>query len=245
VNEAMTALTTAIEDREAEFSEPLLTSDGAVMEALELANAAPRPVVIADTQDNPGCGGTGDTTGLLKSLVRAGATGAVLGVLTDAEVAAAAHDAGEGAAITISLGGKAEIDGVTPFKGTFEVVKLADGKFTCTGPCIRGRTMDIGPTALLKIDGVSVVVASKRIQAYDQDIFRHVGVEPSEWKILVLKSTCHFRADFEPIAEKVLIAIAPGGHIADSKQYPYMRLREGVRLEPLGPEFKNWRKNEA
>ena len=71
-----------------------------------------------------------------------------------------------------------------------------------------------------------------------------MGVEPSEWKILVLKSTCHFRADFESIAEKVIIAIAPGGHIADSNQYPYRLLREGVRLEPMGLEFKNWRKNE-
>ena len=244
VNAAVAMLTKAIEDREAEFSEPLLTSDGAVAEAMEIAKSASRPVVIADTQDNPGCGGTGDTTGLLKSLVNAGAKGAVLGVLTDAEVAEAAHNAGEGATITVSLGGKAEIDDVTPFTGTFTVTKLSDGEFMCTGPCIRGRTLDMGLTALLTIDGVSIVVASKRIQAYDQDIFRHVGVEPSEWKILGLKSTCHFRADFEPIAEKVIIAIAPGGHIADSKQYPYRLLREGVRLEPMGLEFKNWRKNE-
>jgi len=97
--------------------------------------------------------------------------------------------------------------------------------------------------ALLTIGGVKVVVASKRMQAYDQDIFRHLGVEPATQKILALKSTCHFRADFEPIAEKVLIAIAPGGHIADSKQYPYRKLREGVRLEPLGPEFKDWGRN--
>jgi microcystin degradation protein MlrC len=177
--------------------------------------------------------------------VNAGAKGAILGVLTDAEVAEAAHNAGEGATITASLGGKAEIDDVTPFTGTFTVTKLSDGEFMCTGPVIGGVTVDIGPVALLKIDGVSVLVASKRMQAYDQDIFRHVGVEPSEWKILVLKSTCHFRADFEPIAEKVIIAIAPGGYLADSKKYPYMRLREGVRLEPLGPEFKNWRKNEC
>jgi microcystin degradation protein MlrC len=54
----------------------------------------------------------------------------------------------------------------------------------------------------------------------------------------VVKSTCHFRADFEPIAERVLVAVAPGAHLVDARQYPYQHLRAGVRLEPLGPAFE-------
>ena len=243
VGAAVARLVAEIEAREAEFSEPLLSPEESVRDANAIAASASRPVVLADTQDNPGCGGTGDTTGLLKALVDGKAQGAVLGVMADADAAAAAHAAGEGAELSIALGGKSGPDGVEPFDGTFTVAKLGDGKFACTGPCVRGRSVDLGPMALLTIGGVSVVVASKRMQAYDQDIFRHLGVEPSEQKILALKSTCHFRADFEPIAEKVLIAIAPGGHIADSKQYRYRSLREGVRLEPLGPEFDAWWKN--
>lgn len=245
VDAAAARLVTEIVSREALFSEPLLSPEGAVAEAKSINAATPsRPVVLADTQDNPGCGGTGDTTGLLRALVEGNAQGAVLAIMADPEAAAIAHDAGTGAEITIALGGKSGPEGVEPFEGTFQVESLGDGQFTCTGPCIRGRTVDIGPMALLAIGGVKVVVASKRMQAYDQDIFRHLGIEPAEQKILALKSTCHFRADFEPIAEKVLIAIAPGGHIADSKQYPYRKLREGVRLEPLGPEFEDWGRNE-
>ena len=75
------------------------------------------------------------------------------------------------------------------------------------------------------------------MQAFDQDILRHVGLEPSEQKILALKSTCHFRADFDYIAEKTLIVLAPGGHIVDSTKYPFKYLRPGVRLTPMGPEF--------
>jgi len=243
VDAAATKLVAEIEAREALFSEPLLSPEGAVAEAISITAMSSRPVVLADTQDNPGCGGTGDTTGLLRALVEGNAQGAVLGVMADPEAAAIAHEAGVGAEITIALGGKSGPETVEPFEGTFLIESLGDGQFTCTGPCIRGRTVDIGPMALLTIGGVKVVVASKRMQAYDQDIFRHLGVEPATQKILALKSTCHFRADFEPIAEKVLIAIAPGGHIADSKQYPYRKLREGVRLEPLGPEFKDWGRN--
>ena len=100
-----------------------------------------------------------------------------------------------------------------------------------------GREAKLGPTALLSIDGVQVVVASKRMQAYDLEIFRHIGVEPTEQKILVVKSTCHFRADFQPIAERVLVAVAPGAHLVDAREYPYKYLRPGVRLEPMGPAF--------
>ena len=101
-----------------------------------------------------------------------------------------------------------------------------------------GREAKLGPTALLTIGGVSIVVASKRMQAYDLEIFRHIGVEPTAQKILVVKSTCHFRADFEPIAERVLVAVAPGAHLVDARKYPYQHLRAGVRLEPLGPAFE-------
>jgi len=92
--------------------------------------------------------------------------------------------------------------------------------------------------ALLAVDGVSIVVSGKRMQAFDQAPFRHVGVEPAEQKILALKSTVHFRADFEQLAERVLVVIAPGAHLVDTTRYPYRRLRRGVRLNPLGPPFE-------
>ena len=223
---------------EPDFAEPLLTPDDGVRQAMAIAAEASRPVVLADTQDNPGCGGTGDTTGLLEALVRHDAQDAAMCVMADAAAADAAHAAGEGAEISIELGGRSGPAGVRPFAGTFHVARLGDGRFTCTGPCVRGREAAIGRTALLTVGGVSIVVASKRMQAYDQDIFRHLGVEPKDQKILALKSTCHFRADFQPIAEKVLVVVAPGAHLVDSKQYPFERLRAGVRLEPLGPTFQ-------
>ncbi len=232
------ALADMVNAREPEFAEELLTADQAVERAMDLARGASRPVVIADTQDNPGCGGTGDTTGMLEALVRLGARGAVLGVLWDPDAARAAHAAGEGATVTLDLGGRHAIPGDRPFHGAFTVTRLSDGRFTTTGKSIPGRRIDLGPTALLTLDGVSVLVASRRMQAFDQDIFRHIGVEPAAQAILVLKSTCHFRADFQPIAEAVLVAVAPGAHVVDSTTYPFRHLRPGVRLAPMGPEHR-------
>jgi microcystin degradation protein MlrC len=193
-------------------------------------------VVLCDTQDNPGCGATGDTTGVLETLVRLGAEGAAVGYLCDAQAAAAAHRAGEGADIAIALGGRSGPEGVRPLEGTFRVVRIGDGRMRTTGQVSGGRDIDLGPMALLRIGGVSVAVTSKRMQALDQAPFRHLGIEPKQQKILALKSTCHFRAEFEPMAEKVIVVIAPGGYLADPAQYPYRRLRLGIRLRPLGPD---------
>ena len=225
-----------VETLERDFAQPLLDPDEAVRQAMRIAATASKPVVIADTQDNPGAGGTGDTTGLLAALVRNKAN-AALGYFFDAEAAAAAHRAGVGAEIEIALGGKFDIEGDAPYRARFRVLRLGDGKMTTTGPSVGGRNIDLGPMALLAIDDVKIAVTTKRMQAHDQAPFRHLGIEPKDEKILALKSTVHFRADFQPIAEDVLVAIAPGGHIVDPTQYDYKRLREGVRLYPLGPVF--------
>jgi microcystin degradation protein MlrC len=237
VEAAANKLAKKIETHEADFVGSELTPDEAVKEAMRIAKGASKPVVIADTQDNPGAGGTCDTTGMLAALVDNDAYGAVMGVMCDPDAARCAHEAGENAEIEIALGGKGGIDGDAPFKGKFTVAKLGSGQFHCTGPYQGGRDMDLGPMALLRIGGVSIVTASKRAQAGDQEMFRHLNIEPSQQKILVLKSSVHFRAHFQPISERVLVSLAAGGHISDPRQYAYTKLRSGIRLVPLGPEW--------
>ena len=106
------------------------------------------------------------------------------------------------------------------------------------GPMMKGARFQVGPTALITDEDsdVSVVLACARIQACDQEQFRDVGIEPSEVPILALKSTVHFRADFQPIAETVLCVVSPGAHVSDPVEMPYEHLRKGIRKRPLGPE---------
>jgi microcystin degradation protein MlrC len=233
---AADALLREIVMQEPNFAVEMLPPDEGVARAMAIARDATRPVVIADTQDNPGCGGNADTTGLLRALVEAGAAGAVLGFLCDAEAARAAHAAGEGAELHIALGGRTGPEGVAPFAARFRVARLGSGRFRTTGVVSGGREVDVGPMALLTVGGVSVAVTSKRLQALDQAPFLHLGVEPARQRILALKSTCHFRGEFEPIAEAVIVVLAPGYYRADPAVYPYRRLRPGVRLRPLGPD---------
>ena len=229
----------AFNEAEPRFDNNLLSPDEAVLRALSMSKG---PVVLADAQDNPGAGGTSDTVGILEALVRNGARRASIALLNDPEVAAMAHQAGEGQVIAAALGGKSGRDGQTPFEGTFLVERLGDGVFTCTGEMYRGTTTNLGPMALLKVAGadcdVGIVVSSSRFQNLDQACFRHIGVEPRDQHILVVKSTVHYRADYDPIAAATFTVEAPGEHPCRLAGLPYRNLREGVRLEPLGPEHR-------
>jgi microcystin degradation protein MlrC len=222
---------------ESDFDGRIYSPDDGVRHAMELAKAATKPIVIADTQDNPGAGGDSDTTGMLRALVRNRAERAALGVIYDPQSARAAHAAGRGASVTLSLGGKSGIPGDAPYPETFVVESLSDGNFTATGPYYGGRLMEMGPSACLRIGDVRVVVASHKAQLADQSMYRYVGIEPTEQAILVNKSSVHFRADFEPIAEKLLICAAPGAMPADPASLPWTRLRQGIRIKPNGPVF--------
>jgi microcystin degradation protein MlrC len=208
-----------------------------VRHAMELAKHASKPIVIADTQDNPGAGGDSDTTGMLRALVRNKATRAAIGVIHDPASAKAAHAAGVGAPVSLALGGKSGIPGDAPYQETFIVEELSDGQFVAPGPYYGGRDMDMGPSAALRIGGIRVVVSSHKAQLADQSMYRYVGIEPREQSILVNKSSVHFRADFEPIAEKLLICAAPGAMPADTAALPWTRLRPGIRIKPNGPAF--------
>lgn len=229
---AADAMASAIRDAQTQFGEPIYDPDDAVAEALRRVKAgASKPIVIADTQDNPGGGGPGDTTGMLRALLKAEARGAVLAMLIDPESAERAHVLGEGASGGFELGGR-RYPGDASLKTQARVEKLGDGRFTATGPMWGGARMQLGPMALLDVDGVRVILASREMQAGDQSMFRHLGLEPSEQPILVLKSSVHFRADFQPIAEVVLTAAAPGPVIADPATLDYRRIRDGVRRRP-------------
>ena len=227
---AVGGLKAFIDAREANFQCAITDAAESVAEAIRIAAGARRPVVIADTQDNPGGGGHGDTTGLLAELIAQRAEGAVLALINDAEAASAFHAAGQGATVHVALGGKS--DGV-PLNVAAEVLLLTNGEFVNTGPMGKGNPADLGPCALIRVGGVRVIVVSRKTQAYDQALFRHVGIEPADCRILVLKSSVHFRADFQPIAEAVLVAAAPGPVVADPAILPFQHVRPSVRRRPL------------
>lgn len=218
-----------------------LEADAAVAQALDVAARSERPVVVADTQDNPGAGGDSNTTGMLHALLRAGAgrrhPGRVaLGMLFDAPAAARAHAAGVGAQIEVSLGtavptfsGQASD---APVQARCTVRALSDGRVTLSGAMMTGLTLDLGPSACLEVDGVLVAVVSGKAQLLDRAMLAMVGIEAEAMRIIVVKSSNHFRADFTPIASQVIVAKAAGPMAADPGDLPWQHLDPSVRTRP-------------
>lgn len=231
VEATIAALAATITAREHEFAAELYS----VPAALELVRQATiprsRPVVLADTQDNPGGGGNADTTTLLKALVEQPRR-TLAGVMWDAEAAARAHAVGEGGTLTLDLAAKTGFPGETPLRSRFKVLRLGDGRFTGTGPYYLGARMDLGPMALLETGSTHIAVSSRKQQAADQAMFRHLGVDPADYEVLMLKSSVHFRADFDPLASRTVVVVAPGPNTADPAHLEFRRLRPGVRLRP-------------
>jgi microcystin degradation protein MlrC len=219
----------------AQWNGILYTPDEAVDKAMREYRG--RPYVLADTQDNPGAGGAADTVGLLEGMVRCRAQDAVLAMLYDPHAALAAHQAGIGAQLTLALGAGSGQAEHTPFETSVVVDALSNGEFIGTGPMSGGARFRMGPTAVLRIGGVRVIVTSAVAQAKDQAMLRHIGIDPSAQRIVALKSSVHFRADFQDMAEAVLVVAAPGPNVADHLKMGYKHLRRGLLLTPFGPAF--------
>lgn len=211
----------------------LLEPHAAVAEALD-ATRDGGAAVIADVQDNPGAGATSDTTGLLRALVDAGAPQSLLGALWDPEAARQAHALGVGETASFVLGGKFGPEGAEPLPVRARVEALSDGRFLCTGAMQRDVESNIGPTALLRLEegggGICVVVSSVRHQCIDQAMFRHLGLALDDQRLIVVKSTVHFRADFAPLAKRVLMAAAPGHNPCRLGPADFHNLRPGLRF---------------
>ena len=234
----------ALYDRVAEptqWRSEVLGAQQAVERALALAAEASAPVVIADTQDNPGAGGDSNTTGMLHALLAQGAgrrfPGKVaLGLMFDPAAAHAAHEAGVGAELELSLGTAVPTFTGTPsdppLHGRCKVLTLADGRCTLTGPMMTGVSVRLGQSACLEIDGVRVAVVSGKKQLLDRQLLRMVGIHAEQMKIIVVKSSNHFRADFTPHASHVLVAKAAGPMAAEPADLPWTRLPETIRRRP-------------
>ncbi len=220
-------LCAAVLGQRAAFNGKLYSAQEAVTHALH--SPGDGPLILADTQDNPGGGSSGDTTDILHELVRQNADGACIALLCDPASAAAAHAAGAGAELQLALGGQSGL-GAPPLAARYTVEALGTGQFAGTGPFYRGCRMDLGPMACLRYQGIRILVSSNKQQAADQAMFRHLHIDPRQQRILVLKSSVHFRADFGPLAREILVVAASGENVADLKRLRYQKLRPGVEV---------------
>jgi microcystin degradation protein MlrC len=164
------------------------------------------PLVIADYADNPGAGGYGDSTELLRALLDAGVSNACFGPMVDSAVVQVMQTAVVGECVQITLGGRTDPDfGGGPLSLEAEFVSLSEGHFTGDGPMIHGLHGSFGPSAVIRVGGIEILVVTIPRQILDLQQFRAFGIDPQNKHVVALKSMQHFRAAFEPIAGKIIV----------------------------------------
>lgn len=206
----------------AEFLKPIWQPADAVRHAM----AAPgRPVILADVADNMGGGGSGDTTVLLRTLLDLNAQDVGFAQIVDPESVGRCIAAGPGGRVRLSLGGKIEPKHGGPVECEGVVEALTDGSFVNKGPMGTGVRVSTGLTARVLVGGVQVIVTSNRLAPNDPEIYRHIGIEPTDRKILVVKSRGHFRAAYEPFAAEILEVDCPGFASPNLKHFDYRKVR--------------------
>lgn len=187
-----------------------------------------RPVVLNETSDNPGGGAPGDGTYLLGAMLEAGLDDACFALMNDPEVARAAHRAGAGSRVEVLLGGKTDSLHGEPLAVDAYVKCLSDGKFVQSSPMWGGLEVDHGPSARLRISGVDMVVGSANAQVLDEQVFLLHGIDVADYKVVGLKSSQHFRAAFEGVAERIVTVDSPGLSTLRLNAFQYGKLRRPI-----------------
>lgn len=198
------------------------------MARLETLPPGDGPVVIADASDNPGSGAYGDSTFLLAAMIEAGLENAAFATICDPEAASELTAAGEGAKVTVTLGGKIDPAYGPPLSVRGTVTRVTDGSYLALGPRWGGTIQHLGPTAVLRVGGIDVIVASKRVQCTELETFTHAGIDPRAKDVVAVKSIHHFRAAYAPIAREIVICDTGALATKDLSRLPYKNLRRPI-----------------
>ncbi len=234
VDGAVDRLYHAVLRSEAAFLDHLAKpQDEAVALAFQRAGMAGKPVIIADTQDNPGAGGSSITTGFLRAMINRGAQSTLMALHHEPAIAEAAHKAGKGATIEVTFASNGSGPGEEPLTTTAEVIAVSDGRFIGTGPMVGGQPINMGPSAWLRIGGIDLVVGTVRQQPHCVAVCTHLGIDITGYKVVVLKSSVHFRGDWQPYADSVVVGASPGAALDDTGVIPFQHLRPNVRRRPM------------
>lgn len=178
--------------------------------------------VLGDFADNPGGGAPGDSTFFLKALLDQGVEDAVIGTFWDPQMARICADAGVGAVLPIRLGGKCGPTSGEPVDLTVEVMAVSEDHsqhfFEAAQP--------MGCSVWVRSGGIDIVIASVRTQVFAPDVFTGLGVPMDDRRLVIVKSSNHYRAGFDPLADNLWHVASPGCMSLDFAAMPYSKLTD-------------------
>lgn len=192
------------------------------------------PVVLADFSDNTGGGAPGDSNFILKRILERKITNVAIGVIYDPMAVEIAAAAGIGSKLPLRIGGKTSPQSGLPIDLDVEVIAI-DLDLTVN---FAQNTAHYGKTVALRSSGIDIIISSLRLQVYSTECFTKMGVDPESKRLLVVKSSVHFRASFEKISKTILVVSTPGALCPDFASIPYKNINRPIwPLDQITYEF--------
>jgi microcystin degradation protein MlrC len=212
------------------FAVELVDVERAVRAALETDGG---PVILVDSADSPSSGAAGDSAAVLAAVLDFVEAGVELGgpcllTVVDPEAAAAAHRAGPGRQIEITVGGGLDSARSIGVRFAGRVERLTDGNFVRKGPAFTGLPLDAGPTAVLARGSIRVLVTTRPVPTSDPELFRSAGLEPASAKIVSVKSPTLFRAAYDRFSRDVIYVDTPGAASANLHAFPWQKISRPI-----------------
>ena len=206
-----------------------------VSEALTIEG---RPVILADGADATNSGAGGDSVHLLRELTRRPIPGGALTIMVDPQAVAHARARGAGAQFEFAVGGKRDAVFSRPLPVRGEVLFIRPGRYVLSGHGGDNLPIDMGDTAAVRIADVTLLLVERPGPGSTPLMYRCVGLEPKEFKIVVVKSPAGFRAEFGPFASGIVLSACPGCATARLEDLPYTKLSR-----PIWPmdDIDDWR----
>jgi microcystin degradation protein MlrC len=190
------------------------TVTGTIDQCIEKAmKASTHPVILADSGDNPTGGGSGDRAEILEKLLRYKVQDTVFAGITDRRAADACYKVGVGATLFLSIGATLDPLGSKPVTAWAKVIFL----LPVSAPRLR--------EAVVQIEGVTLALSAQRRPYHDIADFTRLGLQPSAYKIIVVKSG-YLSPELAPLANPSLMALSDGAINQDIIHLPKNRLRK-------------------
>lgn len=198
-----------------------------------------QPVVIADGADAMNSGACGDSVHLLRELIAREIPEGALTIMVDAGAVEHAYDVGAGASFDFAVGGKRDHVFSQPLSISGRVASLHETTaYVLNGHGGKNLKIDMGRAAVVRVADVTLLLVEKPGSGSTPMMYRCAGLEPKDFKIVIVKSPAGFRADFGPFAAEMILSDCPGCASNRFASLPYRHINR-----PLWPidEIDNWR----
>ena len=208
-------------------------------EALDVAIAASKgPVVLADMGDNAGVGAPSDSTFILRRVLDRGVANVLTGLYWDPVAVRFCIEGGEGAEFTLRIGGKVGVDSGAPVDLPIRVRRIVEGATQTFGDA----TVSLGDAVWVSAIGAApadldIVLISVRGQTFNPDAFTGLGIDISSKQVVVVKSTQHFYAGFEPVASEIHYVAAPGAMNMNFEELEFVRFTDAYWPKTASPHL--------